>query len=78
MQRTRQEVESIVAFWWKMQVYRRRWLERKRHRDSVADILRKKEIREVKKEIGNITACDMTCLKSNANLEICRAFTAQL
>ena len=47
MQRTRQEVEEIVALWWKLQGYRRRLLERKRRHDSVAELLSEEAIQAV-------------------------------
>ena len=48
-QRTREEVEAMVAFWWKLQTYRSTWLERKGRHDTVEEILSDAEIQAVKR-----------------------------
>ena len=49
-QRTREEVEAIVAFWWKLQAYRRWWLKRKGRHDTVEEILSDEAIQAMKRD----------------------------
>ena len=39
-----------MAFWWKLQTYRRRWLERQRRVDTVEDVLSGIAIQEMKRD----------------------------
>ena len=55
--RAREEVEAIVAFWWKLQTYRRWWLERKGRHDTVEEILSDEEIQAVKRDLEDYEIC---------------------
>ena len=48
--RTKEEVEAIVAFWWKLQTYRRRYLERKGRFDSAEEVLSDTDIMKVRRD----------------------------
>ena len=47
--RTKEEIEAIVAFWWKLQTYRRRYLERKGRFDSAEEVLSDTDIMKVRR-----------------------------
>ena len=48
--RTKEEIEAIVAFWWKLQTYRRRYLERKGRFDSAEEVLSDTDIMKVRRD----------------------------
>ena len=48
--RTKEEIEAIVAFWWKLQTYRRRCLERQGRVDTAEEVLSEKEISQVRRD----------------------------
>ena len=48
--RTKEEIEAIVAFWWKLQTYRRRYLERKGRFDSAEEVLSDTDIMRVRRD----------------------------
>ena len=50
--RSKEEIEAIVAFWWKLQEYRRRCLERQRRVDTAEEVLSETEIQKVKRDLG--------------------------
>jgi len=52
-ERTKEEVEEIVAFWWKLQEYRRWWLDRKGRYDTAEEELSNTEIQNVKRKWEN-------------------------
>ena len=48
--RTKEEIEAVVAFWWKLQTYRRRYLERKGRVDTAEEVLSEADIMKVKRD----------------------------
>ena len=48
--RTKEEIETIVAFWWKLQTYRRQRLERQCRVDTAEEVLSETEIQKVKRD----------------------------
>ena len=48
--RTKEEIEAIVAFWWKLQTHRRRYLERKGRFDSAEEVLSDTDIMKVRRD----------------------------
>ena len=41
--RTAEEIQAIVAFWWRLQMYRRWWLERQFRYDTAEELLTERE-----------------------------------
>ena len=50
--RTAEEINNTMTFWWKLQRYREYWLEMNRRKDTAAVILTDKEVAEVKQNMG--------------------------
>ena len=48
--RTKESLEAIVDFWWRLQTYRRRWLEKKGRQDTAEEVLSEAEIQKVKRD----------------------------
>jgi hypothetical protein len=51
--RTAEEINNTMTFWWKLQRYREYWLEMNRRKDTAAVILTDKEVAEVKRLWGD-------------------------
>ena len=50
IQRTTEEIQDIVRFWWRLQMYRKWWLERHWRYDTAEEILNGIEIQKVKRD----------------------------
>ena len=50
---TFKEIEAIVAFWWELQTYRRRYLERQNRVDTAEEVLSEEDIMKVKRDWEN-------------------------
>ena len=48
-QRTEEEINAVVAFWWKLQTYRRQYLKRNCRVDTTEEVLSEAEVNLVKK-----------------------------
>ena len=48
--RTKEEIEGITAFWWNLQQWRRRFLERNRRFDTAEEVLNETDIQKVKRD----------------------------
>ena len=48
--RTKEQIEAIMAFWWKLQTYRRRFLERQGLEDTAEEVLSETDISRVRRD----------------------------
>ena len=48
--RTKEEIDAIISFWWKLQTYRRRYLERKGRFGSAEEVLSDTDIMKVRRD----------------------------
>ena len=48
--RTKEEIEAIMAFWWKLQQWRRRFLERNHRSDTAEEVLNETDIKKVRRD----------------------------
>ena len=54
VERTKEDIERIIAFWWKLQQWRSHFLERNGRYDTAEEELNEKEIQRVKRDWENV------------------------